>query len=103
MSETRVLPWSGEGPPSKDAICSILKKEGLEFYSWSNGPGDEYGVHTHSYFKIIYVFKGSITMDFPEDGQRVTMNPGDRLELTAGVSHSALVGPEGVSCFESLR
>jgi hypothetical protein len=31
----------------------------------------------------------------------VTLVPGDRLDLPAGVGHSATVGPDGVECLEA--
>jgi hypothetical protein len=33
--------------------------------------------------------------------QATRENPGDRLDLPAGVRHSAIVGPQGVTCLEA--
>lgn len=82
-----------------DPVISRLRAEADHCYSWSNGPGAQYAVHAHPYRKILYVTAGSITFT-PEGDQPVTMSPGDRIEIPAGTPHGALVGAEGVTCWE---
>ena len=77
--------------------------EGLSPYSWANAPHDLYAAHSHSYGKVIYVVQGSITFGLPDLGQQITMKPGDRLDLPAGIVHDAHVGAEGVVCLEGHR
>jgi quercetin dioxygenase-like cupin family protein len=62
-----------------------------------------YAAHEHAYDKVIYCVSGSITFGLPESGESVTLEPGDRLELPAGIRHSALVGDKGVYCLEAHR
>jgi len=88
-------------PPADSALRDAFRAEGLSPYAWSNGPGDRYGVHTHTYDKVLYCARGSIT--FQVEGEDVTMKPGDRLDLPAGTAHGALVGPEGCTCLEAHR
>ena len=38
-----------------------LRTEAGGCYSWSNGPGDRYAAHSHSFEKILYCVSGSIT------------------------------------------
>ena len=92
--------WEG-APPADSALRDAFRAEGLSPYAWSNGPGDRYGVHTHTYDKVLYCARGSIT--FQVEGEDVTMKPGDRLDLPAGTAHGALVGPEGCTCLEAYR
>ncbi|MGZ6312259.1 MAG: cupin domain-containing protein [Candidatus Limnocylindrales bacterium] len=68
--------------------------------SWSNGPGDTYAVHVHSYDKVLLATAGSITFRLPKGGQTVLLAAGERLELPAGMDHAAVVGPAGVACLE---
>jgi len=82
-----------------DSVISRLHLQADHCYSWSNGPGAQYAVHTHPYRKILYVAAGSITFT-PEGAQPVTMGPGDRIEIPTGTPHGALVGAEGVTCWE---
>ena len=101
MQKLQVIPWPEGEPATETAIRQRLNDEGLGYYTWSNGPGDFYGEHTHPYHKVIYVARGSITFHLPASGEDVTLRAGDRLELPARTPHSALVGAEGVSCFEA--
>jgi hypothetical protein len=81
------------------ALRARLIDEGLEPGTWSNGPGDRYAAHEHGYDKVIVVAAGSIR--FGSDTGALDLAAGDRLELLAGTSHDALVGPSGVTCLEA--
>ena len=76
-----------------------LRQEADQCYRWSNGPGFEYAVHRHPYRKILYVERGSISFT-PTGEAAISMRAGDRLELPAGTPHGAIVGNEGVVCWE---
>ena len=102
-NELKVIRWSDEATPDEASLRSILAEENLHPYLWSNGPGDVYGAHSHSYHKVIYVVRGSITFGLPDEGEKLALNSGDRLELPAGVRHDAVVGPKGVACLEAHR
>ncbi len=97
----RVTPWSSPEPVTEEAIRQLLATEGLDTYPWSNGPGDTYSAHSHAYNKVIYVVSGSITFGLPGENRTITLNPGDRLDLPAGVVHDALVSDQGVVCLEA--
>lgn len=74
--------------------------EGISYYPWSNVPNDLYPPHLHSYSKIIYVVRGSITFILSNE-ETLPLHPGDRLELPANTVHSAVVGSQGVACLEA--
>ncbi len=76
-----------------------LTGEGLDPGAWSNGPGDTYVSHDHSYDKVIVVTSGSITFGLAEGPTELAA--GDRLELPALTPHDADVGPDGVVCLEA--
>jgi quercetin dioxygenase-like cupin family protein len=76
-----------------------LRAEADRCYRWSNGPGAVYAVHDHPYRKILYVAQGSITFT-PLGKPAIVMKPPDRLDLPAGTPHSAVVGDQGVTCWE---
>ena len=78
-----------------------LRAEGWHASPWSNGPGDTYGAHEHAYDKVLVVSAGSIRFGLPASGTSVELEVGDRLDLPAGTSHDALVGPDGVTCLEA--
>jgi quercetin dioxygenase-like cupin family protein len=75
--------------------------EGLHPHSWSNGPHDAYAAHSHSYDKVIFVVRGSITFGLPKSGQELTLKAGDRLNLPAHTVHAAGFGADGAVCLEA--
>jgi quercetin dioxygenase-like cupin family protein len=85
--------------PDAIAIERRLRDEARDVYGWSNGPGDRYAEHAHSYDKLLYCTRGSIDFILG-DGRTLTLRPGDRMLLPAGTRHAALVGPEGCACVE---
>ena len=88
--------------PRRD-VRARLVSEGLVAGGWTNQPGDRYAAHEHAYDKVIAVEAGSIRFGLRTGGAdtAVELKVGDRLDLPAGTSHDAVVGPGGVSCLEA--
>ena len=103
MDTPLVTPWADSTPPTESTLTKLCDEQGLSPYAWSNGPHDEYAAHSHSYDKVIYVVRGSITFGLPELGQSLTLRAGDRLDLPAGTVHDAAVGERGVVCLEGHK
>ena len=80
-----------------------LRAEAGGCYSWSNGPGDRYAPHSHSYEKVLYCVDGSITFLLEAEGRQLDLKAGDRMVLPSGTVHSAVVGPAGCTCIEGRR
>ena len=99
----RVTYWEAASPPTEELLLRIMEGQGLNPYTWSNGPHDTYSAHKHNYNKVIYVIRGSITFSLPLLKKQVTLNAGNRLEIPAGTVHDARVGPEGVVCLEGYK
>lgn len=85
----------------KDDLAARLAAEGLAASRWGNGPGDTYAPHNHGYDKVLVATRGSITFHLIDDGRDVRLSEGERLELPAGTTHGATVGPDGVDCLEA--
>lgn len=94
-----VTPWAGADAPTEASVRAVFAAEGLSPYAWSNGPGDRYAVHTHSYDKVLICARGSIV--FEAGGRDLTLQAGDRLDLPAGTPHGAVVGSGGCVCLEA--
>ena len=103
MADVRLTRWPAPDQPTESALGAIFREDGLRPSWWSNGPGDRYATHSHSYHKVLFCARGSIRFDLPDSGESVEMRAGDRLDIPAGTSHSAVVGPEGVKCVEAAR
>lgn len=93
---SKLVPASGRDP---EEVRAELERRGLALRSWSNGPGDTYGWHDHSYHKTLVCLTGSIV--FHTDDGDVSLSAGDVLELEPGTRHAATVGPNGVRCAEA--
>jgi hypothetical protein len=88
---------------SREEAERKLGDEGLEAEAWQNGPDYTYIAHEHPYTKILYCVVGSIVFhvrDSSGEVHDIGLEPGDRIELGSGISHSATVGPNGVICVE---
>lgn len=88
---------------SEQELMQRLRGEAADAYGWSNGPGFRYAPHSHGYTKILYCVEGSIDFRVEDDGRVLHLEPGDRMELPAGTTHSAIVGTSGVHCIEGKR
>ena len=99
----QITPWPASIPPTESTLRQLCADEGLDLYSWSNGPFDVYPAHMHSYDKVIYVLQGSIIFGLPDLEQKLTLKAGDRLDLPAGIVHDAVVGAQGVVCLEGHK
>lgn len=99
--ELKVTPWTNEDPPSEEDLRQQLEAQELRVFHWTSLPDDVFAGHTHGYHKILYVIKGNIKFDFPTRHKSFTLKTGDRLDLPAGVRHSAVVGTDGARCLEA--
>lgn len=105
----QIIRWQGATPLKEQELRQRMQQEGLAPYSWSNGPGDRYAVHSHNYEKVLYCVHGSIRFELPDKldnsgaAEAVDLSPGDCMVLPANTAHSAVVGPQGVTCIEAAR
>ena len=102
----QVIRWQEATSPQEQELRKRMQQQGLSPYTWSNGPGDTYAVHSHSYEKVLYCVRGSIRFvlpDRPEASRNIDLTAGDCMILPAGTRHSALVGSHGVTCLEATR
>jgi len=101
-----ILRWSAATPPREEELLSRMRQQGLAPYRWSNGPGDTYALHSHTYEKVLYCVQGSLCFVLPDqraEEQQIELTPGDCLILPPDVRHSAIVGSLGVVCLEATR
>ena len=105
----QVLRWQEALAPQEQELYRRMQRDGLAPYTWSNGPGDSYAVHSHTYEKVLYCVRGSIRFVLPDHADTagnmgaIDLAPGDCLVLPANIRHSAQVGPQGVTCLEAAR
>lgn len=104
-----IIRWHDQMAPQEQILRKKMQQQGLQPYTWSNGPGDTYAPHMHGYEKVLYCLRGSIRFTLPtqldDTGMSTYANlePGDCMILPAGICHSAQVGSQGVTCLEAAR
>lgn len=102
MPEPLLTPWAAAESPSTDRLEAAFRAEGLSPSWWTNGPLDRYNPHSHAYHKVLFCAEGAITFIVPGAGE-FRLCPGDRLDIPPGAVHSAIVGPDGVTCAEAAK
>jgi hypothetical protein len=100
--DVKVIRWRGGQHPTHQNITQRLAQEGLQPYTCDHGPNCRDGVRSHGYDKVLYCVEGLVEIVLPDINQKITLRPGDRLELPRGVRHGAIVGPRGARCVESV-
>ncbi|TMC16681.1 MAG: cupin [Chloroflexi bacterium] len=105
----QVIRWQEKVAPSEQELRKRMQQDGLSPYTWSNGSGYQYAVHSHGYQKVLYCVHGSIRFFLPDSPDAagnpsvLALQPGDCMILPTGVRHSAQVGEQGVTCLEAAR
>lgn len=100
MPQVRVTRWRGGQHPTLDNITRRMRDEGLRPYVWANTANFRYPVRSHGYDKTLYCIHGAVEITFAQARQRVTLRPGDRIDLPRGIRYSAIIGPTGAQCVE---
>jgi hypothetical protein len=73
---------------------SRLHNEGFSrTYAWRDEPETFYPDHRHDKLTAHIILDGQMTLTI--GGKAQTYYPGDRCDVSAGVLHSALIGPQG--------
>jgi quercetin dioxygenase-like cupin family protein len=87
----------------RGAALAAFASDGMGHPStWSAGPGDPFGWHSHPRAKVLFVLRGSIEF-WDRTGTSHELHPFDRLDLEPGTEHRAVAGPDGVECVEAFR
>ncbi|MDP3696444.1 MAG: cupin domain-containing protein [Candidatus Taylorbacteria bacterium] len=71
-----------------------LKSEGIrDIKVWSEGPGAQFGEHTHLEQTVHVILEGEFIL-LEKDGDK-TYKTGERFEVPAGTTHNAKCGAQG--------
>lgn len=100
MPQPTLTTWPDGEAPSHESLERLFATADLSPSWWSNAPHDRYSPHSHPYHKVLYCARGGITFIVPDAGD-FRLSPGDRLDIPAGTTHAAVVGPDGVTCVEA--
>lgn len=98
-----LIRWPHNNPLPEAEVVAFFTSRGVTPVRWSNEPCEVYPLHIHASQKTLFCIEGEIIFSFPDLNKKFTLHPGDRLIVPSGLRHSALVGPDGVSCIEGRK
>jgi quercetin dioxygenase-like cupin family protein len=101
---TRVERWdaAGDGPPTEALLRRKLEARGYRVTRYVYPPGTVFVTHTHDVDKIDAVVSGRFLLSM--NGEEVTLEAGDALEVPRGTPHRAeVVGEEPVVSLDAVR
>lgn len=98
--EVKVIRWRGGQHPTYQTIARLMENEGLRPYAWTQGPNARQALRSHGYSKVMYCVDGVVEVILPDFDQRVTLRPGDRMDVPRGVRYAIIVGARGARCVE---
>ncbi len=65
-----------------------LQEEGFfNIFTWSDRAGTRYPEHTHPHYEVRWIVEGVLVIE--ENGQKIELHPGDRMESLPNTPHSA--------------
>ena len=104
MSELQVEKWNTEtdGPLNEASMRRKLKSQGYSCIKYTFPPGTDFPDHTHNVSKKDSIIAGQFR--FAMKGREVILQPGDMIEVPAGVVHNAsVIGSESVVFFDATK
>ncbi len=99
----RIIHWDPQwGPINEQAMSRLLRAEGYSVSKYHYPPGTVFPMHTHPQDKKDTVLRGQLKISW--EGGSAVLQPGDMIEIEAGVRHSAeVVGEETVVSLDATR
>lgn len=93
--------WSKVYESSEEELVQLLSGKNIPAERWEAEAGETFDPHSHSYHKRLWCAEGSIVFTVTEDTERsIRLQAGDRLDLPANTTHSAVAGLQGCACYE---
>ena len=100
IQNIQYTPWQGSQHPTPELLHRQLTSDGLRPFRTKHAGNYRCAVRTHGYSKAIFCVEGKVEVMLPDSRRRVTLRPGDRLDIGAGVRHSLAVGIHGATLLE---
>jgi len=91
--------WSRDYESAEEELHQFLAARNLTTERWTADEFQVFQGHVHDYDKKLFCAEGSIV--FEVSGQKLSLQPGDALDLPRGTEHSATAGISGCVCYEA--
>ncbi len=90
--------WSRDYESAEEELQTLFVNKKIEPSRWCAEEYQIFDKHSHEYDKKVWCAEGSII--FTLGDRRVSLQPGDALDLPARTLHSAAAGISGCVCYE---
>jgi quercetin dioxygenase-like cupin family protein len=101
--QLRKYRWSKHYESAEEELVQLLAVKNIDAERWTAEPGETFEPHVHPVDTQIWCAEGSIVFTIDTDGKRISLQPGDTLELPANTMHEASAGMSGCVCYEWPR
>ncbi|MRI58955.1 MAG: cupin domain-containing protein [Epsilonproteobacteria bacterium] len=72
----------------ENLMKKTLQEEGFfNIFTWHDRAGTKYPEHTHPHYEVRWIVDGVLVIE--ENGKRIELHPGDRMESLPNTPHSA--------------
>jgi hypothetical protein len=95
VADYRLRPWDERLPPDEELIFARLQAEGLRPQRIAAVAGMYVQTVQPRHRVVVQVLAGSLIVLFPRTRERLTLRPGDRLDVPALVDRTFTSGPDG--------
>lgn len=99
MMQLRKYRWSRDYESAEEELAGLLAAKKITATRWAAAEYADFPIHTHDYDKQLWCVEGSIA--FMVNDRNFSIQPGDTLDIPAGLPHSAAAGFAGSVCYES--
>ena len=91
--------WSKDYESAEEELEDLLAVMNITADRWTAEAGQAFAAHMHALDKRLWCAEGSITLVV--NGKKISLQPGDALDLPSYTAHEALAGISGCVCYES--
>jgi quercetin dioxygenase-like cupin family protein len=96
--QLRKYRWSKHYESAEEELTVLLAAKHITAERWAAEGMQVFASRTNTTDKRLWCAEGSII--FSVDGKRISLQPGDALEIPANTPHEAIVGMSGCVCYE---
>jgi quercetin dioxygenase-like cupin family protein len=93
--------WSRVYESAEEELLSFLEAKHITAERREAEDGKVFAPHTHAHDKRLWCVEGSIVFLIIDGGRRISLQPGDTLDIPAGTAHEAEAGISGCIYYES--
>jgi quercetin dioxygenase-like cupin family protein len=97
--DLRKYRWSKDYESAEEELEGLLEAMNIKAERWTAEAGKAFALHMNAHDKRLWCAEGSI--NYIVNGKKISLQPGDALDLPGYAAHEAQAGISGCVCYES--